>query len=177
MLYCCFFLTEQSHTPPHHLLAEPSWKLHSHWLEGTPRRIWEVLLCLHASRENPNNNCYLGRPVNLQLARQTDRHRGASWSCSHTHDKWGNQVSRNRANVEPLFSLILCWFMLDMTQNICMCTHIFGRDRRQSCGFIVWWNFPKHVWVKFFKPSGLKTVTERIKLCSPSVDVCSCLCL
>lgn len=46
-----FPLTEQSHTPPRRLLAEPSWELYSHWLGRTLGRIWEVLLCLRASKE------------------------------------------------------------------------------------------------------------------------------
>lgn len=45
-----FLLTAQSHPPPR-LLAEPSWDLKSHWLQGTPGSVKEVLLCLHASRE------------------------------------------------------------------------------------------------------------------------------
>lgn len=79
-----FFPLEQTnHAHPHHLLAEPSWELKPHWLGGTPRRLWEVLLCLHASRENPNNNCYLGQPDNVQLSRQT--HRDVSMKYTRTH--------------------------------------------------------------------------------------------
>lgn len=63
--YCCFPRVEESHAHPHRLLAEPIWDLTSHWLEGTPGSIWEVLLCLHASEENPKNNCYLEQPDNL----------------------------------------------------------------------------------------------------------------
>lgn len=60
--------------PPLRLLAEHSWELESHWIGGTPERIWEALLCLHASIESPNNNCYLGQPDNLQF--YPDSHSG-----------------------------------------------------------------------------------------------------
>lgn len=95
-------LMEQSHAPPHRLLAEPSWELNSHWLGGIPGRIGELLLCLHASRENPNNNCYLGQPDNLQLSRQT-----GTWGCElivHAHTRLMREPGVQK---QALFSLTL----------------------------------------------------------------------
>lgn len=59
-----------NHTPPSHPLAETRWDLSSHWLQDTQGRIQEPLFCLHAGREKPTNNCYLGQPGNLKLAVQ-----------------------------------------------------------------------------------------------------------
>lgn len=100
VLYCCFFpLTAQSHAPPHHLLAEPCWELNPHWLEDTLGRIWEVFFCLHDSRENPNNNCYLRQPCNLQLARQISKHK----RCKLTHTHTYIEVTRCPKQAKSLF--------------------------------------------------------------------------
>lgn len=62
---------EPNHAPPGHQLAETRWDLSSDWLQGAPGRIQEPFFCLHAGREKPTNNRYLGQPGNLKLATWT----------------------------------------------------------------------------------------------------------
>lgn len=174
-----FPLKETSHAHPHHLLAEPSWELKSHWLGGTPGRLWENLLCLHASRENPNNNCYLGQPYNLQLSRQDTQR------CKHkihTHGSWGNQVSKIRPNDESLLSLILC-FMLGMTKyTVWTCIFLVGTvfnhvvsfsgENFQSQYGHTFYNIWEHTTLK----AQLASSCNRKKCLDSSVDVLPCLC-
>lgn len=63
VLYCCVFSpAEPSPAPPGPPLADSRRDLSSHWLQGTPGRIQEPFFCLHAGREKPTNNRYLGQP-------------------------------------------------------------------------------------------------------------------
>lgn len=155
---------EQSPAPPRRLLAEPSWDLTSHWLEGTPGSIWEVLLCLHASRENPNNNCYLEQPDNLQSSRQT--HRGARWLRTHTYTHSDSEVSRcpETGQMKRLCSLRF-YALCSAWHKIHMCIFLVGTE----CNHVVSLSDESFQSEDtFWKPSWLQAVIER----SGSVLLC-----
>lgn len=115
VLYCCFSLIEQSPSPPLLSLAEPSWGASSDWLRGTQGRIWEVLLCLHAWRETPNNNCYCGQRDDLQLSRQT--HTQGCKVISHTHRVIMAQLGALKQADWGVFVMLLLHFTLNRTQR------------------------------------------------------------
>lgn len=85
LLLFFFPSAEPNHAPPSHPLAEARWDLYSHWLQDTPGRIQEPFFCLHAGREKPTNNCYLGQPGNLKLATQKRIMLEQSCMCARTH--------------------------------------------------------------------------------------------
>lgn len=165
---------EKSHAPPRSLLDEPSWELNAHWLCGTPGRIWEVLLCLHASRENPNNNCYLGQPSTVN---QTDTHTHACELIVHAHTCI-MEITRC-AKTGQMRSLCSLWFsaLCSTWHKIYVCTCIFlvGTVGNHVVSLSDETFQSLYVYT-FWKPCWLQTVTERSGsvLRWPYVLVCVC---
>lgn len=66
----------ESQPPSPQPLADSRWEPCSHWPADTPRRALAIFFCLHAARENPNNNCYCCQRSGIRSQSASQTHTG-----------------------------------------------------------------------------------------------------